>query len=83
MVDALIEHNPGPYARAQRGVEDMGITRSSTPDGFCKRRGIAVVVNARWNPEDTLDLDGERKVLPARQVRGIDDNAGPRVKGTR
>src|SRR5260370_31771243 len=65
VVDSLVIHQSSSYACAQRGVKDAAVTGPSAPDGFGKRRGVSVVVHARRNPKNTLDLSGEREVLPA------------------
>src|SRR4029077_3269749 len=71
VVDAPVEYDSGPDARAERGIKHVAKTYASAPDCFSESRGIRVIVNFRANVEGTLHLRGQGKIAPAGQIRRI------------
>ena len=83
VIDAAIEHNPGADPSADRGAENVSITSARTPQGFCQCRGIAVIVDSNRQTISFRYSVGQREIAPARQVRRINHDAGPRIERAR
>src|SRR5882762_11401259 len=82
VVDATVENNSRSDSGAEGGVEDVAKSDACAPDGFCESGGVGVVVDFCAHVEDSLHFVSETKIMPARQVRWIQDHSTHRVKRT-
>src|SRR5262249_53082358 len=73
--DLPIDHNPGTNARADGGVEDIVIPATCSPAGLGQRGGVRVVIQFDWCGIKLLQGFSQRKISPARHVRGVENDS--------
>src|SRR5258708_28860487 len=80
MIAAAVDNTSRPDAGAKRLPPYCAMSLPCARHVARECGGIRVIVDLGANVEGTLDFRGEGKIVPARQIRRIEDNTPDRVE---